>query len=313
MTKFQQEFRLPKICFGGNVFGWTVNEKTSFRLLDSMLDEGLNFIDTANNYSHWVPNNVGGESEIILGKWFKETKKRHQVILATKVGGAMKGVERGLSRQQIISAIDASLARLKTDYIDLYYSHHDDENTPLEEVMQTYNELIQQGKVRFLGASNLSAQRIAESNAIAESKNWKKYEVLQPLYNLYDREKYEQEYIPIFEKEELAVMPYFALASGFLSGKYRSIIDIENSSRKDFVQKYLNERGLSIIKECEQIAKKYNTTIAEIAIAWLIHQPTITAPIVSATNDVQLQSLFNAIKLKLSLEDVAILNNVSSY
>jgi len=313
MTKFQQEFILPKICFGGNVLGWTVDEKDAFRLLDILLDEGLNFIDTANNYSYWAPHNVGGESETILGKWLKATKKRHQVILATKVGGAMQGVERGLSRAQIIAGVEASLKRLQTDYIDLYYTHHDDLNTPLEEVMQTYNELIQQGKVRYLGASNMAADRIVESNAIAQQKGWQGYEVLQPLYNLYDREKYEQEYGPIVEKEELAVMPYFALASGFLSGKYRSLEAIENSPRKDFVKKYINERGLQIVDECERMATRYNATISEIAIAWLLHQPTITAPIVSATNLAQLQGLLKSMQLNLTEEDIKRLNEVSIY
>ncbi len=313
MRKFQQEFTLPTICFGGNVFGWTVDEKTAFYLLDSMLDQGINFIDTANNYSHWAPNNVGGESETILGKWFKTTKKRHQVILSTKVGGSMQGVERGLSRTQIITAVDASLTRLKTDYIDLYYTHHDDLNTPLEEVMQTYNELIQQGKVRYIGASNMTADRIVESNSIAQQKGWQGYEVLQPLYNLYDREKYETEYLALVEQNNWSVMPYFALASGFLTGKYRSLEDVENSARKNFVKKYINERGLIIIDECDRIAKTYGITIAEVALAWLLQQPTILAPIVSATNASQLQSLLKATQLILGAEPVKALNKASAW
>lgn len=313
MRKFQQEFTLPKICFGGNVFGWTVDEKTAFHLLDSMLDQGINFIDTANNYSYWAPNNVGGESEIVLGKWFKATRKRHQVILSTKVGGSMQGVERGLSRTQIIKAVDASLTRLKTDYIDLYYTHHDDLNTPLEEVMRTYNELIQQGKVRYLGASNMAADRIVESNIIAKQKEWQGYEALQPLYNLYDREKYETEYLALVEQNNWSVMPYFALASGFLTGKYRSLEDIENSSRKDFVKKYINERGLTIIDECGRIAKTYGASITEVALAWLLQQSTISAPIVSATNMMQLQSLIKATQLILTAEDVKELNKASTW
>lgn len=311
--KLTNELSIAEICFGGNVFGWTLNEKESLRMLDELHEQGINFIDTANSYSHWVDGNVGGESERILGKWFKESKKRQDVVLATKVGGGMQGVEKGLSRQQIIDGIDASLQRLGTDYVDLYYSHHDDLNVGVEEIMGTYQELIQAGKVRTLGASNLSAARLLESNAVAEAKGWTPYIALQPLYNLYDRETYETEYMTLVMDKNLAVMPYFALASGFLSGKYKTAADLEGSARKMMVEHYLNERGLNILDALAQTAQKHEATSAEVAIAWLLHQPTITAPIVSATNAKQLQSLVRATQVELDSDDLLRLENSSQW
>ncbi len=311
--KLTNELSISSICFGGNVFGWTLNEKESLRMLDELHDQGINFIDTANSYSHWVEGNVGGESERILGKWFMESKKRQDVVLATKVGGGMQGVERGLTRQQIIDGVDASLQRLRTDYIDLYYSHHDDLNVGVEEIMGTFQELIQAGKVRTLGASNLSKERLLESNQIAEVKGWTKYIALQPLYNLYDREQFEKEYAEIAKKENIAVMPYFALASGFLSGKYRTEADLEGSARKMMVEHYLNDRGLNILDALAQIAQKHQATSAEIAIAWLLHQPVITAPIVSATNAKQLESLIRATTIQLENVDLTLLEEASKY
>lgn len=306
-----KEIAISEICFGGNVFGWTLDEKASLRMLDELHEQGINFIDTANSYSHWVAGNTGGESERILGKWFAESKKRQDVILATKVGGGMHGVERGMTRQQIIDGIDASLTRLRTDYVDLYYSHHDDVNVGVEEIMGTFQELIQAGKVRALGASNLSGERLVESNQVAEAKGWTKYIALQPLYNLYDREKYESEYMNIVTDTNLAVMPYFALASGFLSGKYKSTADLEGSARKMMVEHYLNDRGLRILDGLAQIARKHSATSAEVAIAWLLHQPTITSPIVSATNAIQLQSLIRATQVELDSDDLLLLEESS--
>lgn len=311
--KVANELSIAEICFGGNVFGWTLNEKESLRMLDELHEQGINFIDTANSYSHWVDGNVGGESERILGKWFKESKKRQDVVLATKVGGGMQGVEKGLTRQQIIDGIDASLQRLRTDYVDLYYSHHDDLNVGVEEIMGTYQELIQAGKVRTLGASNLSAARLLESNAVAEAKGWTPYIALQPLYNLYDRETYESEYKTLVTDKNLAVMPYFALASGFLSGKYKTAADLEGSARKMMVEHYLNDRGLNILDALAQTAQKHEATSAEVAIAWLLHQPTITAPIVSATNAKQLQSLVRATQVELDSDDLLRLENSSQW
>lgn len=308
-----KEIAISEICFGGNVFGWTLNEKESLRMLDELHEQGINFIDTANSYSHWVDGNVGGESERILGKWFMESKKRQDVILATKVGGAMEGVEKGLTRQQIIDGIDASLQRLRTDYVDLYYSHHDDLSVGVEEIMGTYQELIQAGKVRALGASNLSATRVVESNAVAEAKGWTPYIALQPLYNLYDRETYESEYKTLVTDKNLAVMPYFALASGFLSGKYKTTADLEGSARKMMVEHYLNDRGLNILDALAQTAQKHEITSAEVAIAWLLHQPTITAPIVSATNAKQLESLVRATQVELDSDDLMRLEDSSQW
>lgn len=311
--RLSKEITISEICFGGNVFGWTLNEKDSLRMLDELHEQGINFIDTANSYSHWVEGNMGGESERIIGKWFAESNKRQDVVLATKVGGGMVGVEIGLTRQQIIDGIDASLKRLRTDYVDLYYSHHDDLNIGVEEIMGTYQELIQAGKVRTLGASNLSAERLIESNQVAEAKGWTKYIALQPLYNLYDREKFEKEYTEIAKKENIVVMPYFALASGFLSGKYKTKEDLEGSARKMMVEHYLNDRGLNILDALARISKKHNASSAEIAIAWLLHQPTITSPIVSATNATQLRSLVQATKIKLNSEDLHLLEGSSQW
>lgn len=311
--KLTNELSISRICFGGNVFGWTLTEKESLHMLDELHDQGINFIDTANSYSHWVEGNVGGESERILGKWFATSKKRQDIVLATKVGGGMQGVEKGLTRQQIVDGVDASLQRLGTDYIDLYYSHHDDLNVGVEEIMGTFQELIQAGKVRTLGASNLSGERLIESNRIAEVKGWTKYIALQPLYNLYDREQFEKEYAEIVKKENIAVMPYFALASGFLSGKYRTKEDLEGSARKMMVEHYLNERGIGILDALTQIAKKYQATSAEVVIAWLLHQPVITAPIVSATNVKQLQSLIRATQIELDSDDLSRLSDSSQW
>lgn len=307
------EMSIAPICFGGNVFGWTLDEKASLRMLDELHDQGINFIDTANSYSHWVEGNTGGESERILGKWFAESKKRQDIVLATKVGGGMQGVEKGLTRQQIVDGVDASLQRLRTDYIDLYYSHHDDVNVGVEEIMGTFQELIQAGKVRALGASNLSGARLLESNQVAEAKGWTKYIALQPLYNLYDRAQFETEYKDIVIQEKLAVAPYFALASGFLSGKYKTAADLEGSARKMMVEHYLNDRGLAILDALAKTAQKHQATSAEIAIAWLLHQPVITAPIVSATSSTQLQSLVRSTTIQLDIDDLAALETASQW
>lgn len=309
----KSDLYVPTLSFGGNVFGWTLDEKASFRMLDELYENGLTFIDTANNYSHWVSGNVGGESESIIGKWFKEGKKRHDIVLSTKVGGRMGDGTKGLKRDNILRCVDDSLRRLNTDYIDLYFSHHDDLATGVEETMEAFNTLIKAGKVRYLGASNLEVDRIVSSNSIAKDKGWAEYIAIQPLFNLYDRVKYEQEYLPLVEEEKLAVMSYFALASGFLSGKYRSLEDIENSARKDMVKGYINERGLNILNVCDKIARDHNATIAEIAIAWQIHKPTISTPIVSATSNEQLKSLLRSVDIKLSVEDMVLLDEVSAY
>ncbi|MEC4112927.1 aldo/keto reductase [Myroides pelagicus] len=307
----KSDLYVPKLCFGGNVFGWTLDERASMRMLDALYDNDLTFIDTANNYSHWVQGNSGGESEAILGKWFRESKKRHDIVLSTKVGGSMQGVERSLSRQAIIQGVDASLMRLRTDYIDLYFSHHDDLDTPIEETMEAFNHLLKVGKVRYLGASNLSADRIERSNAIARTKGWAEYIALQPLYNLYDRSKYEQEYQPLVDKEKLAVMSYFALASGFLSGKYDSIEDTYGIAREEMLKDYFSERGTRILNAIKVVAQRHNVTCSEVAIAWQLFQEYRIIPIVSATTQQQLNSLLNSINLPLTTEDMLLLNSAS--
>lgn len=316
MSKYKfgtSDLEVPALSFGGNVFGWTLDEKESFKMLDELYDNGLTFIDTANNYSHWAPGNVGGESEAIIGKWFKESKKRHDIVLSTKVGGRMGDGTKGLRAEYIRDCVEASLKRLNTEYIDLYFSHYDDLDTPQEETMEVFNDLITEGKVRYLGASNLEVDRIASANKIAKNKGWKEYIAIQPLYNLYDREKYEKEYLPLVKEENLAVMSYFALASGFLSGKYKTQADLADSSRKDMVKGYLNDRGVRILDALSVVAKRNNAQMAEVAIAWQVGKPDITTPIVSATNAKQLESLIKASSLKLSVEDVLLLEEASAY
>lgn len=304
---------VPPVCFGGNVFGWTLDEKESFRLLDELYDKGLRFIDTANNYSRWAPGHVGGESETILGKWFKESGKRQHIVLATKVGGRMGDGTRGLAKDYIRSSVEASLKRLKTDYIDLYQSHYDDLDVSQEETMSTFNTLVQEGKVRFIGASNLEPERIVTANRIAVERGWATYKSVQPLYNLYDRQKFEQEYLPVVLEEKLAVMSYFALASGFLTGKYRTEVDLEQSKRKDMVKGYLNERGMRILDALKKVADNYQISMAQVATAWQIHKPEITTPIISVTSSAQLKELIDGCSMNLSTEEMTFLDLESAY
>lgn len=304
---------VPPICFGGNVFGWTLDEKESFKLLDELYDKGLRFIDTANNYSRWAPGHIGGESETILGKWFKLSKKRNDIVLATKVGGRMGDGTKGLAPDYIRSSVEASLRRLQTDHIDLYQSHYDDLDVSQEETMFVFNELIQEGKVRFIGASNLEPNRIVSANQIAKERGWATYKSVQPLYNLYDRQKFEEEYSPVVLEEKLAVMSYFALASGFLTGKYRTEADIENSKRKDMVKGYLNERGFRILDALEKVAKNHHVSLAQVATTWQINKPEITTPIISVTSSVQLNDLIDGCSLKLSKEEMEFLDRESVY
>ena len=304
---------VPPICFGGNIFGWTLDEKESFRLLDELYDEGLRFIDTANNYSRWAPGHVGGESETILGKWFKESGKRQHIVLATKVGGRMGDGTRGLAKDYIRSSVEASLRRLNTDYIDLYQSHYDDLDVSQEETMSIFNALIQEGKVRFIGASNLEPERIVTANRIAVERGWATYKSVQPLYDLYDRQKFEQEYLPVVLEEKLAVMSYFALASGFLTGKYRTEVDLEQSKRKDMVKGYLNERGMRILDALKKVANNHQVSMAQVATAWQIHKPEITTPIISVTSSAQLEELIRGYSMSLSTEEMTFLDAESIY
>jgi len=299
------------LAFGGNVFGWTTDEPTSFALLDGFIDAGFNLIDTADMYSTWVEGHKGGESETILGKWLKHSGKREKVIIASKVGKEMGPNLQGLSKTYILQAVEASLRRLQTDYIDLYQSHADDPDTPLEETLEAYDQLIKQGKIRAIGASNYSAERLAQSLEVSEQTGYPRYESLQPLFNLYDRDDYEKELEPLCREKGIGVISYFSLGSGFLTGKYRSEDDLTNSARGEFVKKYLNERGFRIIQALDSVAQEHNMTPAQVALAWLISNPSITAPIASATNLEQLNELIEATTIELNPSVIARLNQAS--
>ncbi len=300
------------LAFGGNVFGWTADEPASFALLDAFVDAGFDLIDTADVYSHWVEGHSGGESETIIGKWLKRSGKRAKVVIATKVGKEMGPDRKGLSKAYIMQAVEASLRRLQTDYIDLYQSHADDPETPLEETAEAFDPLIKQGKVRAIGASNFSAQRLAEALKVSEQTGYPRYESLQPLFNLYDRVDYEKELQPLCREKGLGVISYFSLASGFLTGKYRSKEDLSKSARGKFVEKYLNERGFRIVEALKKAAQQQNLTPAQLSLAWLISQPTITAPIASATNLDQLNELIEAATIELNPAVIDQLNQASA-
>ncbi|KVQ32490.1 aldo/keto reductase [Burkholderia cepacia] len=303
--------QVSPLAFGGNVFGWTVDENTSFALLDALADTGINFIDTADVYSAWVPGNHGGESETIIGKWLKRSGKREQVVIATKVG--LLAARAGLSKDNILKAVDDSLRRLQTDYIDLYFSHRDLADTaPLEETLGAYQTLIEAGKVRIIGASNYSGARLREAAAISTRDGLPAYQVIQPEYNLLDRADYERDLEPVVRDLKLGVVNYYALASGFLSGKYRSEADLKKSVRGDRVAGYLNERGLRILAALDAVAAKHGTQPAAIALAWQIARPTITAPIASATSLAQLQSLGDAIRVTLDQDDIRRIDEASA-
>jgi aryl-alcohol dehydrogenase-like predicted oxidoreductase len=252
------------------VFGWTADEATSFRLLDAFVAAGFNFIDTADVYSKWAPGNKGGESETVLGNWLKRSGNRTKVIIATKVGSEMSPEQKGLARPYILRAVEDSLKRLQTDYIDLYQSHRDDTNTPLEETLSAYAQLIQQGKVRAIGASNFSADRLSAALDASKRNGYPRYESLQPEYNLYDRADYETQLERVCQENGLGVIPYFSLASGFLTGKYRSEKDLEQKPRAQFVKKYLNDRGFRILAALDRVAEKYRSTPTKISLAWLL-------------------------------------------
>jgi aryl-alcohol dehydrogenase-like predicted oxidoreductase len=294
-------------ALGGNVFGWTINKEKSFEILDKYLSLGFELVDTADVYSTWATGNHGGESETILGDWIKSRQNRNRMILATKVGKPMSPVKKGLSKKYILEAVDASLKRLQTEYIDLYQSHEDDIQTPLEETIDAFTELIRSGKVRAIGASNYSAARFLESLEISNRYGYARYESLQPAYNLYNR-AFEKEYQSICLTNEIGVISYYPLASGFLSGKYRSEDDLGKSARGSGIKKYLNSRGYSILSALDKVSKRYQTTPATIAIAWIMQNPAITAPIASATNIGQLEEITKAVDIKLDAEAMAQLN-----
>ena len=301
------------LAFGGNVFGWTADEPTSFKLLDAFTAAGFNLIDTADSYSRWVSGHQGGESETIIGNWMKARGNRDRVIVATKVGSDMGQGKKDLSKEWILREAESSLRRLQTDYIDLYQSHWDDPTTPVEETLEAYAQLVKQGKVRVIGASNLSAERLQASLDTSKRMNLPRYESMQPNYNLYDRKEFETELESLCRKENLGVISYFSLASGFLAGKYHSEKDLEGRARGAFVKKYLNERGYKILQALERVAKAHSAAPAQIAIAWLIARPSITAPIASATSLDQLKQLMDAATLQLTQDEKDQLNSASAY
>lgn len=303
------------LVFGGNVFGWTIDERTSFQLLDAFVDNGLDCIDTADVYSRWVPGNKGGESETIIGRWLKNTGKRNSVVIATKVGSSMSPNDsrKNLTKAYIIKAAEDSLRRLQVDHIDLYQSHYDDLQTPVHETMEAYAQLIKEGKVRAIGASNFGADRLQESLNVSKDLGLPSYVTLQPEYNLYDREGYEKELEPVCGENNLGVITYYSLASGFLSGKYRSEADLNKSKRGQGIKKYLNDRGIRILNALDEVAKNYSTNPATVALAWVIARPSVTAPIASATSVSQLQELARAVSLNLPPEVIDQLTEASAY
>jgi aryl-alcohol dehydrogenase-like predicted oxidoreductase len=304
--------RVSPLCFGGNVFGWTVDERTSFSLLDAWLDAGFNFVDTADVYSRWVPGHSGGESETIIGKWLKAGGRRKQVVIATKVGMDMGEGRVGLAPQRIRDAVEASLRRLQVDCIDLYQAHKDDEATPLEATLEAFARLIEEGKVRAIGASNYSAPRLAQALETSKRLGLPRYESLQPLYNLSDRAGFESELAPLCRRENVAVINFYALAAGFLTGKYRSPEDAAKSARgKNTVQKYLDPRGLRILAALDEVAARQGCKPGQVAVAWLLAQPAVTSPIASATSLRQLEELAGSVRLQLSVEDLAALDRAS--
>jgi len=292
---------------GGNVFGWTADEKTSFEILDIYTDAGFNFIDTANVYSVWAEGHKGGESETILGKWIKDRGNRSNLIITTKVGAEISRSSKGLKKEYILEQAEESLKRLQTDYIDLYFTHYDDTSTPIEETLEAYGQLIKEGKIRYIGASNMSACRIEESIKTGRENGLPEYVCLQPQYNLYDRKVFETEYEPLAKEYDLGVVPYQALASGFLTGKYK-FGEEAKGNRAGAVKNYLNDRGRRIIQAVQEVAKEYNATPAQISIAWLITHPSVTAPIASMSKPEQ-KDILKAVDIQLSEEAFRKLTN----
>lgn len=308
------EIEFKPIVFGGNVFGWTIDEQQSFALLDAFVDMGFSFIDTSNNYSHWVPGHTGSESESIIGKWISKRDVRDKIQIATKVGGRRLGNDKpNLKKEHIIKSVDESLMRLQIDTIDLYQSHHDDLSTAIDETLEAYQQLVHAGKVKWIGASNLSPERLKESLVVAEKHNLPAYIAIQPEYNLYDRSKYEKDYEQLALENHLGVITYYSLASGFLSGKYRSIDDIKDAKRSDALKGRFDTRGLRILDALAQVAHNHQVAMPTIALAWILHRPSVTAPIVSATSLQQLEELTRATKINLSTEEMSLLNTASAY
>lgn len=306
------DLAIAPLVLGGNVFGWTADEKTSFELLDRFVDAGLNTIDTADSYSSWVPGNKGGESETIIGKWMKSRKNRDKVIVVTKVGSDMGQGKKDLSAAWIEKESGASLKRLQTDYIDLYLSHWPDPTVPYDETLGAYQKLLEQGKVRHIGASNLDAGQLSAALSVASQKSLPRYEALQPELNLYDRAGFDGALSALCVKEQIGVITYFSLARGFLSGKYRGKADLGKSPRGGSIDGYLNARGFRILAALDAISARHSAQPAEVALAWIIARPDVTAPIASATTLPQMESLIKAVHLKLTKADIAELNAASA-
>jgi aryl-alcohol dehydrogenase-like predicted oxidoreductase len=303
---------IAPLALGGNVFGWTADQRTSFSLLDAWVDAGFNFIDTADVYSRWAPGHQGGESETVIGRWLKQGGRRDKIVIATKVGFDMGEGKGGLSPKWIAQAVEDSLRRLQVDCIDLYQAHKDDEATPLDATLEAFAKLIKQGKVRAIGASNYSAPRLAQALAVSAKLGLPRYETLQPLYNLVERPAFEADLEQVCTDNGLGVINFYALASGFLSGKYRSEADLGKSARGQGVKKYLNPRGLGVLAALDAVAQRVGATPAQVALAWQIARPSITAPIASATSLEQLQGLVAAASLKLDAEAIRAIDAASA-
>jgi len=304
--------QVSPLCFGGNVFGWTIDKKRSFEVLDAFVDAGCNFIDTADVYSAWAPGNKGGESETIMGEWLKARGNRGKLVIATKVGSEMGPGKKGLSRGWIAEAVEDSLRRLQIDVIDLYQSHWDDPETPFEETLEAYDRLIKAGKVRYIGASNLNAERMAEALAVAARTGLPRYETLQPEYNLSVRSSFEGPLQQLCVDQGIGVITYFSLASGFLTGKYRSPADFGKSARGEGMAKYLDDRGQRILGALDDVAAAHKATPAQVALAWLMTRPAVVAPIASATTKDQLADLVASTTLSLDAASLAALDRASA-
>lgn len=307
------DIQTAPIVFGGNVFGWTIDEEQSFKILDAFFEAGFNTIDTADVYSRWAEGNEGGESEIIIGKWMKARGNRNQINIISKVGSDMGQGQIDISENYILSAVDKSLKRLQVEQIDLYLTHWDDDKTPVEETLGAYQKLIEAGKIRNIGASNLSPDRLQESLDASKNHGLPEYAVFQPEYNLFDREGYEKGVSDICVKNGLGVITYFSLASGFLTGKYRSEADLSKSQRGGGIKKYLTNRGFNILKALDTVADKHGISQAGVSLAWLIAQDNVTAPIASATKASHLQAFTEAANTILDAEDITLLNEASAY
>jgi aryl-alcohol dehydrogenase-like predicted oxidoreductase len=307
------DLSIAPLVLGGNVFGWTADKKASFAVLDRFAAAGLTAIDTADAYSAWAPSNSGGESETIIGEWMKARGNRSRVVVITKVGSPMGKGKEGLSTRYIAEAVEASLKRLQTDVIDLYLSHWPDMATPIEETLGAHQRLIDEGKIRWCGASNLSAKLLEASLAASKAKGLPRYEVLQPEYNLADRNEFESGLADLCQREEIGVITYFSLAKGFLSGKYRSEADLSKSARGQGVKAYLNPRGFRILDALEAVAVRHKAKPAEVALAWAMARPGVTAPIASATSVEQVDSLVRSTELMLTAPDMEALNAASGH